>query len=112
MYTNIPEPVFHAVIKTVSILNEDSFLDNENCSTESATEVLTEYFMKRFLGGLPMTFDTEEAVESEIQQIIAIDALKRLKSRGIVDSIEDEHGEMIHFLTAKGKEVAKELKND
>ena len=99
----LPLPVFNAVIHTTTIFQEEGFLLANNCTQETAVEVLTDYFMKRFLEGQSMAFDTEDDVEREMRQIIANDVLKRLKSRGVVDCIEDEHGEMVHFLTSKGK---------
>lgn len=60
-----------------------------------------------FLKGIELEFESDKESTEVIDLAVAMISLNRLKDKGFVDSIENEHGEEVFFLTPKGKEIVK-----
>ena len=63
-------------------------------------------------GELIMRYETDEAALEAMGLFIACLDLMHLKHLGLTDSIQDENGEDIFFLTQKGKIIGEELQNE
>ena len=95
------------------------FLKEECQGIEIDNEMLTETFQfvlvppltKKFIDGDTIIFDEEEILKI-FQQLVGNVSLISLRRKGLVDTIENENGEEIVFLTKEGKNLSKSLKDD
>lgn len=89
-------------------LKEDSFFEMEDINENVFREVANELGLTKFLCNQEIIFDTKEF--EKILQVSAIQStVNNLIAGGIIDSIEDEDGKEIIWLTPLGREIAKEI---
>ena len=103
-----PENVEMAIKEWQEIIFDDIFFREENMNPNIANEAL-----KNVIG--PVMLDKwletgtalvpEEMAEDLIQKAITYAFLLNLKSKGLVDSIEDTNGEEIFWLTKHSKSI-------
>lgn len=103
---NYPDSVKEFVNTTMFVLNSDGLLvDTDPTVLE---DILCNVALHKFLGSGEMYWDEGELYNhlclSEIQTQI-----NHLKELGLVDSIEDEHGEEVLWATEKGKDILKQI---
>ena len=80
------------------------------------TDFATKYFLDKFILG-EMTTDTdmifsEEEFDKCIREVIVGSMLTKMKQNGYVNSYEDDDTEETFFLTEKGKEYLKMLREN
>jgi hypothetical protein len=100
-----PQSVNEFVAQVVQSLDESGFLTENDVDKESATKAFGEVVFKRWKRGDDLVMSEEDAIKG-MQLSIFESSMKRLVSKKMVDSIEDENGEEIFFLTEKGKDYA------
>ena len=98
----------------VEILIETNFFeDYEIKVTDFARNHISDMLTNKFISGdTDLTEDeifTEEEYETLLREIVAGTILNELKTKGLVNSYEDDNTEEMFFLTEKGKKM---LKND
>ncbi len=74
-------------------------------------ELLCESALQKFFGGGEMKWDEEEFTET-IGIATAHTHINHLKKLGFVDSIEDDKGDEIIWVTDKGKELVSTIKTN
>lgn len=94
------------------------FKDEGILSTDYAKEAICDLLTEKFLKG-EITSDitdqisfNEEEFSTLLNKIITENALKGLINKGLINYLEDDNGEEMFFLTANGKEYAKNLLDD
>jgi hypothetical protein len=97
----------------IEALKENYFFeDYELESTEFAKTYFCDSLTDKFISG-DLDFEedelyTEEEFEKCLKEIVAGTILYELKSKGLVESYEDDTTEEMFFLTKKGKEMLKD----
>ena len=76
-----------------------------------AISVINEYMLPKFLGGEDLVLTVKDALQLIVDLKVKV-SIASLKERGLVDTIEDEKGETVIFLTKEGKDISKHLKKD
>jgi hypothetical protein len=72
-------------------------------------DLLCENRLSKFINGEPLEFASNEEANNTINSIVGSITIDLLKEKGVVDSIEDENGKEVFFLTTKGKEYAQKF---
>lgn len=113
---NYQPKVLEACNALMSSIEESGFFkDNEIHDTSFAEEFicekLTEKFIKGELDADEILF-TEEEIEKYLNAILVGSVLLSLQEKGLIDSVADENGEDVFFLTEQGKEVSKKFKEE
>jgi len=86
-------------LKEAGYLEPDAEIDNS-----LLLENLCKFFLGKFLDGADLSITEDEC--DEIYIISGINtSLNTLIEKGLFDSIEDENGEEIFFMTEKGKQL-------
>ena len=113
-----PKQVEEALFNIEIALEQEGLSINNDldphCTSEAIRTKLGPVILKEFIetGDTVINFETEEDAIKMVNGIIVESALLSLKKKGIVDSIENENGEEIYWLTKEGKEVAKKHKEE
>lgn len=115
-----PEPVKEAIEKYTLILDDERFFDDEiefppNMQETAKTHLwnfLGEVLMPKFIDGSDDYKVTPDEMNKVLVNTIIQTNLDSLIQDKLVDSLEDENGETIYFVTEKGKEVAKDIDKD
>ena len=100
-----PQSVNEFVAKVVDSLEESGFLKQENIDRESAIEAFGEIIFEKWMRGDELIMTEEEATKG-MQMSVVISAMKNLMNEKLVDTIEDENGEPVYFLTKEGRDYA------
>jgi hypothetical protein len=94
----------------IESLNESNFFTEHDINDKTfAFELLCEKLTEKFIIGELETEDglfQEDEMEQILTEIIVGTHLNSLMKKGLVDSIEDENGEEVFFLTEFGKNEA------
>jgi hypothetical protein len=105
---NYPDAVKEFVIETMVGANQLQLL--EDVDPAILEEILCKSALQKFLDDGEMMWSEEEVYDAlnlaEVRSLIV-----ELFEEGLVDSIEDENGEEIVWLTEKGKRVVETVKN-
>ena len=105
---NSPERVAKRSSEITDLLLEDNFLESESISPNIFYRTLFNKLLEKWTAG-----DNLELSEDEMIQVISISSatsvLEDLKRKGLINSIEDESGEDVFFLTEEGKYIAEHL---
>lgn len=117
MEKQIYQPI--VIEKSTSIINgldEDNFFTDNDIKDKSFAfnlmcEKLTEKFISGELDDDPVYF-SEEEFEKILTEMVVGSHLQSLQKKGIVDSIIDENGEELFFLTGFGKSEAEKILNN
>ena len=116
--SKIYQPIFikktEEIIETLieSKLFEDYDIETTEYATKYFLDKLTEKFI---LGEIDLDYDmlfTEEEFDTCIKEVILGSIFTKLKENGYVNSYEDDDTEETFFLTEKGKEFLKNLREN
>lgn len=99
-----PQVVENRVNEVVESLNESGFLTENDVDEESAREVFGKIIFDRWKQGEELVMTEEEATNG-LKDAIVTATFKSLMNKGLLDSIKDETGEDMFFLTDRGKEI-------
>ena len=100
-----PQSVNEFVARVVDSLEKSGFLKKEDIDRESATEAFGEIIFNKWKRGDELIMTEEEAIKG-MQMSKFISGMKELMRKNLVDTIEDENGEPIYFLTKEGRDYA------
>ncbi len=96
-----------------TLVETNFFFDYEIEVTDFAKNHISDMLTEKFINGdTDLTEDeifSEDEFETLLREIVAGTILNELKTKGLVNSYEDDNTEEMFFLTEKGKKV---LKND
>lgn len=102
-----PEPIIEVTNKIYDVFEEDLINDSSKDSKfceEIAAETISEFMLPKFLEGDELKlYETE--IENLYKQCVVDITIASLKEKGLVNTIENEKGETITFLTKKGKSI-------
>ena len=111
---NAPKVVLHHVENILEGLRESFFFDDYNIGEEYATKYLIQLVTDKYVEEPSLELDffwSEDEFDSILKKIITGSIMYQLKDEGIMGSYEDDNTKEHFFLTKKGKEIAKKLKN-
>ena len=77
----------------------------------TALKAINDFFLKKFLDDGELILKDEKEAYELTKYLYAHVSIDSLKLKGLVDTIEDENGEEIIFLTRLGKEYSEILFN-
>lgn len=109
-----PQNVIQSTSEFINkVLGNEFFTDNEitiniDKGKEIAAKHINEYFLKQFIKGNNLKFESEEVCKKILKLIIVDCFIEALKQKGYVDSYEDENTPEMLFITNKG---IKQLEN-
>jgi hypothetical protein len=96
-----------------TLVETNFFLDYEIEVSDFAKNHISDILTEKFINGdTDLSEDeifNEDEFETLLREIVAGTILNELKTRGLLNSYEDDNTEEMFFLTEKGKKV---LKND
>jgi hypothetical protein len=112
MQTNYPQPVTDYINDLSRDLERVGFFSDydmepelgSKCFRKFATEVSMEQWLADGDPGI-----TEAQFTTVLRETVADYQLTRLVNLGLVDTVIDENGEEVYFLTQGGKEVANQI---
>lgn len=108
------------VIEKVNIIidsldESDFFNENDIKDKTFAFNIICEKLTEKFILGELENGDgifNEDEFHQLLSEIVATHHLENLKKKGLVNSIENEYGEEVFFLTDLGKDEAKKITNE
>ncbi len=103
-YENYPEPVSEITEKLLESLIEERFFEEEQADYNITFRRFAESALSKWIKGNDMDDFSEEEFSSILRYSIVESDLLRLNEKGLLDSMEDANGELVYFLTDKGKE--------
>lgn len=120
MYKNLkmektyqPE-VIELADKIIGTLHEDGFFTESGIEhPEPAKPVICDFLTEKFIAGKLVNGSVEtndEEFRKVLGLVIAECTLRSLTKKGFTNSVEDENGEEVFFLTEKGKSYHKNMK--
>ncbi len=96
-----------------TLVETNFFFDYEIEVTDFARNHISDMLTEKFINGdtdlIEDEIFSEDEFETLLREIVAGTILNELKTKGLVNSYEDDNTEEMFFLTEKGKKV---LKND
>lgn len=107
-YQNYPKPVSEITEKLLDSLIEEKFFEEEQADYNITFRRFADLALSKWINGNDMEDFSEEEFSSILRYSIIESDLTRLNDKGILDSMENENGETVYFLTEKGK---KEMSN-
>lgn len=111
---NAPKVVLHHVENILEGLRESFFFDDYKIGEEYATKLLIKLVTEKYVETPTLELDffwSEEEFDFILKRIITGSIMYQLKNEGIMGSYEDDNTDEQFFLTKKGKQIAKKLKN-
>lgn len=109
-----PKVVLHHVENILEGLRESFFFDDYKIGEEYATKLLIKLVTEKYVETPTLELDffwSEEEFDFILKRIITGSIMYQLKNEGIMGSYEDDNTDEQFFLTKKGKQIAKKLKN-
>lgn len=107
-YQDYPEPVALISEKFITVLEESRFFSDEDVDENITFKEFADSILPKWINGEDI-HDEELLSEDDFSRILNLSIFKTnlesLRNKNLIDSIEDEKGEEIFFLTKKGKEV-------
>lgn len=93
------------------LLDENFYAEHEieDFGEYSMIEAAAPIFMKDWVADGEITEPSFEVMKDILQKTITYSIIHSLKEKKLINTIEDEHGEEVVFLTADGKKHKKEL---
>jgi hypothetical protein len=92
----------------ISYLEEINFFsDNEINKNDFSVNYFNDVFTERFINGTIDELFTEEEFEKHLHLVMVGSVLSELKTKGYINSYEDETTEETFFITKEGKEYMK-----
>ena len=91
-----------------SLVEQDFYTDEDiiEFAYEATRKVAGPMLLEQWLSG-EINFDKEDWFEKMLKLIVVNGRLMSLEKKGIVGSIDDEHGEEVFFATEKGRTLLK-----
>lgn len=102
-----PESVKDIVTHIMMQLDAHDYLDDEMMNTTTLEKLLCELAFEKFITGEEIEFEISE-IASLLNKAMATTVVDSLIDDGLLNTIEDEDGKEIVFLTQKGKSVVEE----
>jgi len=93
-----------------SLVESDFYKDEEIDDYEPGRVIICDFLTQKFINGElndGMVNMSETELGKVLSLIIASSAISSLTEKGLINSFEDETGEELFFLTAKGKKLSK-----
>jgi len=84
-------------------LTEEKFFDEEQADYDITFKRFADFALSKWVSGKDLEDFTEDEFSSILKYSIVESDLIRLNKKGILDSMENENGETVYFLTEKGK---------
>lgn len=106
------QPVLDMTQQVIQDLHKSDFFNKEECTIQAAEAVLGELFNAKFLASEPLMFSSDEEIKETLGLIILESTFNSLMAKGLVDMVNDENGEKIHFVTKDGEDVLKEIEKE
>ena len=110
MNTEYPQPVEEALVSWQEALEDPEFLLEQEIHPYFASQAVRDVFGPALTDIWLKTSEVqigEDLAESLIKKFIVSATLLEMKDDGLLDSIENEHGEEVFWATKKGKEKYK-----
>lgn len=115
-----PTSIEEAIKKYTLILEEEGFFNDDmefppNMEETAKTHLwnfLGEILMEKFLDGTNDYIASPEEISRVITNTVIQTNLDSLMEEKLIDGIENEDGEMVYFLTDKGKQANKDMGED
>lgn len=98
-----PEQVQLVVQKALDTEGLQNFVRDEEVDEGILTDLLCESLFPKYMAGDELVW-TEDEVEHIMKMAMVNTVIESLKSNGYLDSIEDENGEEIMWITQKAKD--------
>jgi hypothetical protein len=109
---NYPEAVQDLVNLTMMVAKESGIVGaHANADPDILEDLLCKLALDKFLGNGEMHWGEEEFVDC-CNQAVAHTMIRDLKNEGLVDSIEDENGDEVVWITEKGREITRRITGD
>lgn len=102
-----PESVKDIVTYIMMQLDAHDYLNDEIMNTTTLEKLLCELAFEKFMTGEEIEFEIAE-IASLLDKAVATTVVDSLIDDGLLNTIEDEDGKEIVFLTQKGKSVVEE----
>jgi len=112
MHSSYPENVIQFSQSLFDTLHQTGFFEEQKITStavlQKAKEVIQKEAFKLWIADGEITL-SDETLEKMLRTIITENTLRNLYEKGMIDYMEDEHGEEHIFLTSKGNTVAKDI---
>lgn len=102
-YDDYPKPVSELTEKLLDGLEEENFFETERADYNITFRRFADSSLRKWIKGEDMEDFTEEEFSQILRLSMVESDLTRMSEKGLLDSIEDENGESMYFLTEKGK---------
>ena len=102
-YENYPPSVSEMTEKLLESLTEEKFFEEEQADYDITFKRFADSALSKWVKGNDIEDFSEEEFSSILRYSIVESDLVRLNKKGLLDSMEDENGETVYFLTEKGK---------
>jgi hypothetical protein len=102
-YENYPPSVSEITEKLLESLTEERFFEEEQADYDITFKRFADSALSKWVKGDDIEDFSEEEFSSILRYSIVESDLVRLNKKGLLDSMEDENGETVYFLTEKGK---------
>lgn len=102
-YENYPPAVSEVSEKLLEILTEERFFEEENADYDITFKRFADFSLSKWAKGNPMDDFSIDEFSNMLKYSIVESNLSKMNEKGFLDSIENEKGEMVYFLTEKGK---------
>lgn len=107
-YETYPESVSEVTERLLEGLKEAEFFEKEDADYNITFKRFADFFLQRWLRGEDLEDFPEDQFSKILNSSIIESDLLRLKDKDLLDCIENEDGEMLYFITEKGR---KEVEN-
>ena len=109
VYKNYPEAVQDLMETTMTVAVSSGL--TKDIKIEILEKMLSDIALNKFINGTEMIWSESEFYET-INLAFAHTQIDNLKELKLIDSIENEHGEEVVWLTDMGKELIGSIKNN
>ena len=114
-YQKYPETVSGVAQNFIFILQESNFFEVENVDEDITFIEFADFILPKWIEGNEIENTNSLLTDKDFEFILKMSIFKTnfesLREKKLIDSIEDENGVEIPFLTKMGKEVAEQLQN-
>jgi len=95
-----------------SLVEQDFYADEDiiEFAYEATRKVAGPMLLEQWLAG-EMNFEEDGWFEKMLKLIIVHGRMMSLEKKGLIGSIDDEHGEEVFFTTGNGRELLKKMEN-
>lgn len=104
-YGTYPESVSEITGKILEGLNEAEFFTTEEADYDITFKRFADFFLGKWVKGDALEEISEQEFNDLLHSSVIESDLERLKSKNLLDCIEDENGKMLYFVTEEGKKA-------